>query len=241
MINVLIPACGNSQFFEDNYYPQNVTEIDGKPMIEHVISNYKCISDVKFTVCLFAEECDKFHTDKIVQILTEGKCNIVKQEGMTAGALCTSLLAIDFIGTEDELIIANSDTIIDEDISVVIEHFRKNSFEAGVISFNSVHPRWSYIRLNSENEVVETAEKQPLSKHAIAGFYYFAHGKDFIEAAKQVIRKRETYDGRFYISSSLNEIILKNKRVGYYEIPSKKYHSLYSPEKIVEYQKEVKN
>jgi dTDP-glucose pyrophosphorylase len=237
MINVLIPACGKSKFFEDNYYPKNVTEINGKPMIEWVIDNYRSLKDVKFTVCLFRDECDKFHTDKIVSIVTNDNCNVVKQENMTAGALCTSLLAVDYIGNDKELIISNSDQILDIDLSDVVNSFRKNNVDCGVICFNSVHPRWSYIRVNDQNEVVETAEKHPLSNHAIAGFYYFSHGNDFIEAAKQVIRKRETYNDHFFISSTINEVILNNKKVGYYEISPDKYHSFYSPERIAEYQK----
>lgn len=238
MTNILIPACGKSKFYEESYYPQNVTEINGKPMIEHVIRNYSTVKDAKFTFCFFRDECDKFHTDKIVAILTDKNCNIVKQENPTGGALCTALLAIDYIGNDDELVIANSDQIIDADISKVLVDFRKRSIDCGVICFNSVHPRWSYIRINEKNEVVETAEKQPLSNHAIAGFYYFAHGNEFIEAAKQVIRKRESYNDRFFISSSINEIILKNKKVGYYEIETIDYHSFYSPDKVAEYIKE---
>lgn len=237
MINVLIPACGKSKFYEDSYYPQNVVEINGKPMIEHVIRNYKNLKNAKYTCCFFRDECDKFHTDKIASILTGKQCNIVKQENTTAGALCTALLAVDYINNEDELIITNSDQIIDTDIAVVVTDFRKKSIDCGVISFKSVHPRWSYIRINDQNEVVETAEKHPLSNYAIAGFYYFAHGMEFVEAAKQVIRKRETYNGKFFISASINEMILENKKVGYYEIETDKYHSFYSPDKITEYQK----
>lgn len=238
MINVLIPACGRSKFYEDSFYPQNVVEIFGKPMIEYVVENYKKLKGVQYTFCLFSDECDQFHTDKIVSILTGHKCNVVKQENVTAGALCTALLAIDYIENDDELIIANSDQIIDADMEKVLNAFRSRKQDCGVICFNSVHPRWSYVRLNKNGEVIETAEKQPLSNHAIAGFYYFAHGRDFVEAAKQVIRKRETYNGRFFIASSINEIILQNKKVGYYEIEPMAYHSFYLPDKIKDYQKE---
>ena len=124
------------------------------------------------------------------------------------------------------------------DISEVLGDFRKRKLDCGVISFNSVHPRWSYIRINEADEVVETAEKHPLSNHAIAGFYYFAHGSEFIKAAKQAICKRETYNDRFFISASINEIILMNRKVGFYEIETSAYHSLYSPERIAEYTKE---
>lgn len=237
MINVLIPACGRSKFYEDSYYPQNVIEINGKPMIEHVIRNYSSLEDVKYTVCLYKEECDKFHTDKIISIVTDDNCNIVVQESTTAGALCTCLLAVDFIDDDVPLIIGNSDQILDVNISDVIADFKEREIECGVISFNSVHPRWSYIRINKMDEVVETAEKHPLSNHAIAGFYYFKKGEDFVEAAKQVIRKKEMYNDKFFISSSINELILQNKKVGYYEIPTERYISFYSPEKIAEFRK----
>ena len=223
------------RFYEDNYYPQNVVDINGKPMIEHVIENYAMLEDVRYTVCLFREECDKFHTDKIVSVLTGGNCNIIKQENMTGGALCTALLTVDYVGTDDELIITNSDQIITMGINEAVASFRKESRDCGVITFKSVHPRWSYARVDSENNVVEVAEKHPLSNHAIAGFYYFAHGSDFIEAAKDSLRKRETYEGRYFISSAINEIILENKSVGYYEIPVENYRSFYSPEKIAEF------
>lgn len=236
MVNILIPACGKSKFYEESFYPQNVTEINGKPMIQHIIENYKNIAHIKFNFCFFRKECDEFHTDKIASILTDNKCDIVLQENSTEGALCTALLSIDYIGNDNELIIANSDQIIDTDMNTVLQNFRDRNLDCGVISFSSVHPRWSYIRVKGE-EVIETAEKHPLSNHAIAGFYYFRKGTNFIEAAKNVIRKRETYNGRFFISSSINEMILANKRVGYYEIAAEKYHSFYSPEKIKEYQK----
>ena len=42
-----------------------------------------------------------------------------------------------------------------------------SSCDAGVITFESVHPRWSYVRLDSENRVTETAEKRPISNSRI--------------------------------------------------------------------------
>lgn len=238
MINVLIPACGKSKFYEDNYYPQNVTEINGRTMIEHVIRNYASLKDAKYTVCLFQNECDSFHTDEIVNIVTNRKGNIVKQENTTAGALCTCLLAVDYINNDDPLIIANSDQIIKTDIEAVIKEFEKENADCGVISFHSVHPRWSYVRVDEDGNVIEAAEKHPISDHAIAGFYYFKKGKYFVDAAKRTIRKRETYEDKYFISASINEIILQNKKVSYFEIPSDCYKSFYSPDKIAAYLKE---
>lgn len=237
MINVLIPSCGKSKLYENSYYPKNVIEISGKPMIQHVVENYADINDKKFTFVFLQDECDKFHTDHITSILTNETSNVIKLKNSTGGALCTSLMAIDYINNDDELIIANSDQIIMEDINEVINEFRKKKVDCGVITFNSVHPRWSYVRLAGEN-VVETAEKRPLSHHAIAGFYYFAKGKQFVKAAKQAIKKGEMYDNAYYISSAINEMILQNRLIGYYEIENSKYFSFYTPDKINSYVKE---
>ena len=51
-----------------------------------------------------------------------------------------------------------------------------------------------------------------------------------------MILKDNHLNGNFYISASLNEIILMGKTVGYYEVPRERYHSFYSPEKIKEYE-----
>ena len=67
------------------------------------------------------------------------------------------------------------------------------------------------------------SEKKPISKNAIAGFYYFQKAGDFIEGAKNIIRKDTRVNGRFYISSVVNEIILKNGLVLPIHIPNNKY------------------
>ena len=144
-------------------------------------------------------------------------------------------MAVDYINNDTPLIIVNSDQIIDVDYKDVISRFENFDADAGVITFPSIHPRWSYIRKQG-GEVVEVAEKRPLSKDAIAGFYYFRKGSDFIESAKKAIIKDNCLNGKFYISASINEMILMGRRIAYYDIQKEKYHSFYSPEKIKEYE-----
>ena len=137
------------------------------------------------------------------------------------------------------LIIANSDQIITVNYRDVISWFDKANVDAGIITFPSIHPRWSYARKKGD-EIVEVAEKRPLSKDAIAGFYYFRKGCDFIMAAKKALIKRNHLDGRYYISSSINELILSGKKVGYFDIEKEQYKSFYSPAKVKEYEESLK-
>ena len=53
--------------------------------------------------------------------------------------------------------------------------------DGGVIVFDSVHPRWSFVRVDKAGFVIETAEKRPISRLATAGFYYFRRGADFVD------------------------------------------------------------
>ena len=98
-------------------------------------------------------------------------------------------MGINHINDNEELIICNGDQIIDCNLNEVMSSFRNKNLDVGLITFNSVHPRWSYVRYDNNNNVVETAEKRPLSKHAIAGFYYFQNATDFIKGAMDSIRK----------------------------------------------------
>ena len=236
MINILLPAMGKSTFFKDYYFPKLMLEIGGETMLEKIIKNFESIDDHHFIFLFNQKECTEFHIDKSAQIITEPDSSFITLKNETGGALCTCLLAISYINSDEPLIIANSDQIIDVDYSDVVAYFEEHDLDAGVITFPSIHPRWSYVRMEGDN-VIEVAEKRPLSKNAIAGFYYFKHGSDFIEAAKKVILKENSINGKYYISSSLNELVLMNKKIGCYEIEKEQYHSFYSPEKIREYEK----
>lgn len=234
MVNILIPAMGKSTFFEDSFFPKSLIEIRGKTMLETVIENYSCVEPKNYIFVFDDKDCSEFHLDSSAKILSPLSI-VIKLRSQTRGALCTCLMAVEYINNDTPLIIANSDQIIDIDYKDVIKRFNNLNADAGVIIFPSIHPRWSYIRRQGD-EVVEVAEKRPLSKDAIAGFYYFRKGSDFIECAKKAIIKDNCLHDRFYISASINEMILMGRKVAYYEITKDKYHSFYSPDKIKEYE-----
>lgn len=239
MTNILIPACGCAKGFEDNYWPQNMYEVAGKPMIEYSVQNFSCFEQKKFIFVLNQGECDKFHTDNVVELLTDHNAEIIKLRGQTGGALCTCLMAIDFINNEEELIICNNDQKFDCNLQEAIDYFRSNNADSGVICFDSVHARWSYVYVE-DGCVIEAAEKRPISRNAIAGFYYFKEGRKFVEAAKQAIKKKRTYDDKYFISAAINELILKGNRIMSYSINESEYHSFFSLKRIEAYEREIK-
>lgn len=242
MLNILIPLAGKSIFFDSYEYPfpKPLIEIGGKLMIELVIENLNQINrDKQFIFIVNENDCYKYHLDNILRLLTDNNCVIIKLKNETKGAACSCLMAIDYINNENPLVISNGDQVIDEDLNSIILGFEKSFADAATICFESVHPKWSYVREDGEGNVVETAEKRPISKNAIAGFYYFKKGQFFVQAAMQSIMKDAHVNGQYYIAPTFNELILQNKIVAFRKIDKERYHSFYSPQKIKEYEKKL--
>jgi len=126
---------------------------------------------------------------------------------------------------------------LDYDESELVKFFVENDADAGVFIFNSLHPRWSFVRTDEDGLVVEAAEKKPISNQATAGFYYYKKTFEYIKSAKRMILKGSDVNDLYYICPVFNEMILEQKKILTYSIDSKKYHSFMSPEKVKEFEK----
>lgn len=232
-MNILVLMSGNSEGFKDCPYPKNLVEINDEPLAEHVLSKLTHLGKVH---CLVKkEEIAKFRTDAVLKLIDEN-INVIPVQGETFGAACTALLGIDFVNNDEPLIIVNGDQVINIDMQNVIDEFNKRKLDGGIIVFNSVHPRWSYVKINEENLVVQAAEKNPISKLATAGVYYFKKGKDFIRSAANMIKKNQSVNGLFYVCPAYNELVLEQKRIGVYHISKDLYNPLTTVQAVKKYE-----
>lgn len=239
MLNILLPLAGPNTFFDSREYPfpKPLIDVLGIPMIERVINNLNAISENKRYIFLIRnEDCSKFHIDNTLRLLTGDSAIIIKVQGDTKGALCSALLAINHIENSDQLLIANSDQIFTKNLPAYFESVKNIDGDAACMTFSSIHPRWSYVKIDENRVIIQASEKNPISKHAVAGMYYFKRGEDFVKAAKSSIVKDASTDGKFFISSAINELILMGKRAISVEIKNSDYVSFYTPQKIAEYE-----
>jgi dTDP-glucose pyrophosphorylase len=242
-MNLVIPIGYNSTFFniEDYGYPKPLIEIMGVPMIQYVIKNIT--KDVHFNKIIFIvkqDECDKFHLDNTLNLLSPIRPEIIKLRSDTQGALCSVLLAIEHINNDQPLLISNADQIFDQDIANYVEIFSSSNLDAACLTFTSVHPRWSYVRTDESGLVVETAEKRPISRPAIAGVYLYKKGSDFVQSGMSSIKHGSSVEGKYFIAPVFNEYVLAGKKVGHFPIPNEQYHTFYSPQKIEEYESSLR-
>ena len=243
-MNLIIPIASTSKFFslEEYGYPKPLIEIMGIPMIEHVIKNITLGNIFKKIIFIVKQdECDRFHLDNTLNLLSPMKPEIIKLRADTQGALCSVLLAVEHINQNEPLLISNADQIFDHGIANHLEKFTASDLDAGCITFNSVHPRWSYVKTNQDGLVIETAEKRPISKHAIAGVYWYKNGSEFVQNGMASIKHGSSIDGTYFIAPVFNEYVLSGKKVGHLQVPNEQYHTFYSPQKIEEYESTLKS
>lgn len=241
-MNILVPMAGDSKRFEEAGYsfPKNLVEIDGLPIVEHVIEHLRpLIDDGASLTCLIRDSEDKkFHTGDVVRLLVDG-ATVVRVPALDSGAACTALLAVEHLREDEPLLVVNGDQILSHDLAAVVNDFETRGLDGGAVVFHAVHPRWSYVKTGDDGLVVEAAEKRPISTKATAGCYWYRHAGDFVAAVMNMIRKDAHVDGRFYICPAFNEMILEQAKIGVFEIDRDEYHSLATPQGARQYEERI--
>lgn len=225
---------GSRSLDSSNAYPLFLTEIKGKLVIEDILTNYlkQNFSEVLF--CVKQDDIDSFNLDSIIKSICEDAV-IVPAKCKTQGASCTALLAQAYIDSDEELIVVSADDYIDCDIQKTISNFKNNNADVGLVSFDSVHPRYSFIKKDDSGAICQITEKKPVSRDALASFYYFKHGSDFVSAAQNEIRKDSRINDMFYISQALNELILEQKKFYMEKISNEQFHSFKTERQLAAY------
>ena len=233
-INIVIPAAGGgTSFINAGYtFPKPVIDIKGKPMIQLIIENLKPKTDHKFILICQNQHYEKYSLNQVFNNSTKGNFECIRLYSPTQGAACSVLTAIDHINNEDDLIVANADQIIDIDINNFIKFARNSKADGVIMTFSSLHPRWSYVRADKKGAVLEVAEKNVISDKATAGIYYFKIGSDFVKSAFLMIEKNIRFNDDFYVCPVFNEMLLDNKNVVVWEIKQDQMHGLGTPEDL---------
>ena len=157
-LNIVIPMAGEgSRFVNAGYtFPKPMIEIHQKPMIQLIVESLGLKGNFIFIVR--EDHLKKYNIQSLLQIISP-KCKIIVINKLTEGAACTVLLAKKYINNENPLVIANSDQFIEWSPSKVMYNFSSKKIDGGILTFNSIHPKWSYAKLNKDQVVTEVAEK----------------------------------------------------------------------------------
>lgn len=235
-MKILIPMAGEgSRFAREGYtFPKPLIDVEGKPMIQSVVENLDF--DATYIFLVRKEHLVKYSGLRTtLERITNGKFKIVEVDGLTDGAACTALLAKELIDNDEELLIANSDQIVEYSA----ENFKLlksfTNVDGIIFTFNAVHPKWSFVRTNSRGIITELQEKNPISNIATCGIYWYRKGSEFVRYTEQMISKNIKVNNEFYIAPVYNEYILEGKTLLPFYVD--KMHGIGTPEDLNAYLK----
>lgn len=215
-MNVLIPMAGAGSRFEKAGYsfPKPLLDVHGKPMIQVVVENLNI--DARHIFIVQKAHYEKYNLQYLLNLIAP-KCKIVQVDGITEGAACTTLLAKKYIDNDEPLLIANSDQYLQWDSNEFM-YAMGDGIDGGILTFTSVHSKWSFAKLDENGYVCEVAEKKPISTEATVGIYFYRKGSDYVKYAEQMIAKDIRTNGEYFVCPVYNEAIADGKKIKIFHI-----------------------
>ena len=186
-MHVIIPMSGIGKRFIDKGYlePKFLINVEGKPIIEHVINLFP--SEDKFTFIL-----NDLHekTTNIINILKKlkPKSNIlIVSINNRKGPVDAVLQAEKYIDNDEEVIISYCDYGTKWDYNKFKEQIKSKNIDGAIACYRGFHPHmlgtdsYAFVRENNRM-MIEIQEKKPftndrMNEYASNGTYYFKSGK----------------------------------------------------------------
>ena len=217
-VQLIIPMSGIGKRFIDAGYdvPKPLINVDGKPIIEHIINMFGNPDDVIFI-------CNEKHLKEtnMIKILERisPKCKIypVSNENRK-GPVDAVAQIFDKIDKNKEVIVSYCDYGTYWDYDLFLKETRKIKADGSIACYTGFHPHmlgadnYAFVKVDGNNTALEIQEKKPftdnkMSELASNGTYYFKNASIVKKYFKQLMDENKTVNNEFYISLVYNLLI----------------------------------
>jgi len=233
-VQIVIPMSGSGKRFKDAGYtaPKPLIEVDGHPMIEHVVNLFSDEPIVKFV-------CNQRHLDDasiqmretLHRICPWGSIHQVPDEGRQGPVHAVASMQEDQIDDNLEVIVSYCDYGTYWNYDDFLKDTRERDADGAIACYRGFHPHmlgtdnYAFLRETKQDSrwMAEIREKQPftedrMSEYASNGTYYFKTGSIMKQFFKELMSSGERVNGEYYVSMVYNFMVEKNLRVSIYEI-----------------------
>ena len=230
-VQIIIPMSGLGQRFIDAGYndPKPLIQVDGKPIIEHVVNLFPGETNVTF-ICNDKHLQETNMREILENICPTAKIYEVPVEGREGPVQAVSLI-FDNIDDSKEVIVSYCDYGTYWDYREFLKDTRNRSADGAIACYKGFHPHMlgtdNYAFLK-ETEIGSRwmsaiQEKQPftndrMNEYASNGTYYFKSGAIMKKYFKLLMERKMKVKNEYYVSMVYNLLIEENLKVNIFEI-----------------------
>jgi len=230
-MQIIIPMSGVGKRFQEEGYkdPKPLIEVDGKPMIEHVINLFSGEEDITFI-------CNDLHLRKtnMRNILNNicPKCKIyeVPVEGRQ-GPVHAVFQIFEHINDNEEVIVSYCDYGTGWNYKEFLRDTRQRKADGAIACYRGFHPHmlgkdnYAFLKEteNGPRWMEKIQEKKPFSdnrmeEYASNGTYYFKNGKIMKHYFKKLMDLGMKVKNEYYVSMVYNLLVKDKLKVNIFEI-----------------------
>ena len=210
-MNIVIPIGGIGQRFKDEGYlmPKPLINVLGKPMIYRVIDNLSLSEDDNIYI-IYNNQLKEYNFEDLLKFYFPKK-NIyfISLDFLTKGSAETVLTGLNELPVKElnkEFLIMDCDTFYNEDIIGLYKQ-SKNKNLIYYFKDENPNPIFSYIKVDSNEQVMDIKEKEKISHNANTGAYGFESGHLLKQYCERILNlKSELYISYVYKEMLNNEI-----------------------------------
>ncbi len=223
--------------------PKPLINVDGKPIIAHVINLFPQESDFIFI-------CNQEHLDhpeyKLQEVLNQlcpnGRIHGIEPHKL--GPIHAVLQAQELISPDKQTIVNYCDFSCYWDWEAFKRTVGENRCQGAIPAYKGFHPHslgstnYAYM-LDRDGWIQDIQEKQPytdnrMNEYASSGTYYFASGQVMLDAFQSTIENKLDLNGEYYVSMAYKSILANKMPVCVY--PIEFFMQWGTPDDLIEYQ-----
>lgn len=234
-LNLVIPAAGMGSRFRATGIstPKPLIPILGIPMIGWVIANFKLEPEDEIWIISRKEDEIPEHLSSLLPGLTN-PIHFIEIDEVTDGAATTLQYALRRIPSQETVLCANSDQYVTGDIQTFVDMVRSKATEGQILTMAANGNKWSYIRRDRDDRVVEVVEKVQVSDEATVGVYGWRTAQDASLSIEKMKFERFKVNGEYYVAPSYTFLIAKGGVVSTHNVGrvETEVHGLGTPEDL---------
>lgn len=229
-MQIIVPMSGFGERFRRAGYdvPKPLIEVEGKPIIAHVIDLFP--GETRFVFI-----CNQDHLDNPayrMRDILQRSCptgEIVAIPPHKLGPVNAVLLAAGKLDPDEPTIVNYCDFTCVWDYAAFKAWAKRTDCDGAVASYRGFHPHmlgsvnYAYVCMEGD-WVADIQEKRPytdtpMQEYASSGTYYFKSGALALEAFRKCMTRSElALNGEYYVSLAYKPLLEEKRRIGVFEL-----------------------